>query len=348
SLEGFTRVRRHSDAKPPPVIVREDTRASAHLDSHSHRPAHTRRHSHTPNYKSPYVASVHDSESESDMRGSPRQPPLSGPSIRRGPVPVGATIPAPVSSRVHRSELRERDDLRAAKPSIPSKIKQLLSSNHRQRSTSGSRDREQRLPLPRHSSSVRYRAKDAPPTRLSRSLSGGSLSSDGSSTEKYGPTSREQVRSRERERDRAIAIEREDRERDRDRERERERRAREWEEELDRKSRSIAKDRDKAYLRPAINRRTSSHADIDRRRGEEVTWDPRDRDRRRESRDLEREVRRNLTGDEMDRERERDRREIERDRRERERRRYDRGGSSPPMQPPVTTGVGGRMYPRGL
>jgi hypothetical protein len=72
-----------------------------------------------------------------------------------------------------------------------------------------------------------------------------------------------------------------------------------------------------------IDRRTSSHADIDRRR-QDVAWDP--RDRRRDSRDLEREVRRNLTSDELER---------------RERRRYQDLGPSPAM-----TGVGGRRYPR--
>ncbi|RYC57843.1 hypothetical protein CHU98_g8379 [Xylaria longipes] len=304
SLEGFTRGRRHSDLKPPPVIVREDTRSSAHLDPH--RPPHIRRHSHT--YQSPYVASAPDSESESDtLRASPRhngsvlQP---SPSVRR--IPVAPPMPVPASSRFHR-DIRPDDPRRI---SIPSEIKQkfasfLMSSSNRQRSTS-------REPAPGLHSSVRYR-KEIPRTRLSRSLSGESITSDGSLPEIVPKYSRDREHNRARDR----TIERE-RERDRERERERAReKAREWEE-IDRKSR-----KEKAYLRPTISRRTSSHADVDRRR-EDAAWDA--RDRRRESRDLEREVRRNLTSDELDR---------------RERRRYQDRGPSPTM-----TGVSGRRYPR--
>ena len=295
------RGRRPSDVKVPPVFVREDTRTSAHLDPH--RPPNVRRHSHT--YQSPYVASVHDSDSESDtLRASPRhsgsihQPP---PSIRRVPVPT--PLPATNSSRVRRSAARAAEDPR--KISLPAEIKQkfasfLMSSSNRQRSSS-------REPTPTPHSSVRYR-KEVPRTRLSRSLSGDSYTSDGSLPEmapKYPPRDdREHHRARERE------------ERERSLERERERGRREWEE-MERKSR-----KEKAYLRPTINRRTSSHADIERRR-QDVLWD--ERDRRRDSRDLEREVRRNLTSDELDR---------------RDRRRYQ------DRDPPIVTGVGGRRYPR--
>ncbi|KAI0434955.1 hypothetical protein F5Y09DRAFT_156643 [Xylaria sp. FL1042] len=301
------RGRRHSDIKSPPVIVREDTRTSAHLDPH--RPANIRRHSHT--YQSPYVASVPDSDSESDtLRASPRhngpipQPPPPG--VRRVPVPP--PIPVTASSRNRRSEIRAEDPRKLSLPAeLKHKFASFLASSNRQRSTS-------REPVPAPHSSVRY--QKPPRTRLSRSLSGDSYTSDGSLPEipsKYSPRDREQNRVRER------IIEREgERSRERERERERERdRAREWEE-IERKSR-----KEKAYLRPTINRRTSSHADVDRRRPDAL-WDA--RDRRRESRDLEREVRRNLTSDEMDR---------------RERRRYQDSVPSP-----VMTGVSGRRYPR--
>ncbi|KAJ2980110.1 hypothetical protein NUW58_g7033 [Xylaria curta] len=300
SLDDFPRGRRPSDIKTPPVIVREETRSSAHLDPH--RPPNIRRHSHS--YQSPYAASVPDSDSESDaLRASPRhngpkpQPPTS---VRR--IPVVTPIPAVPSSRVRRSELRAED---SRKMSIPAELKQKFASllTHRHRSTS-------REPIPGLRSSVRYR-KELPRTRLSRSLSGESLTSDGSLPEIVPPYSSRDSREHNRAHDRAT-------ERERERQREIVRERREWEEEMERRSR-----KDKTYLRPVANRRTSSHADIDRRR-QEAMWDS--RDRRRESRDLEREVRRNLTSDELDR---------------RDRRRYQERGSSPTM-----TGVSGRRYPR--
>jgi hypothetical protein len=239
------------------------------------------------------------------MRPSPRhngpinQPP---PVIRRIPVP--ATVPVGAPSRLRRSEIRGEDPRRM---SLQAEIKQkvtsfLRSSPSRHRSTS-------RELSPGVRPAVRYR-KEPPLTRPSRSLSGGSYTSDGSLSEinpKYPPRdSREPNRARPR----AIDL-------DLERENERERERRQWEE-LGRKSR-----KDRAHLRPDINRRTSSHADVDRRRYD-AAWDT--KDRHRDSRDLEREVRRNLTSDELDR---------------RERRGYrDR-----PISPPLT-GVGGRRYPR--
>lgn len=158
-------------------------------------------------------------------------------------------MPATTSSRVRRSDMRADESRR----SIPAEIKQkvasfLASSSNRHRSTS-------REPGSGLHSSVRYR-KEPQRTRLSRSLSGESITSDGSLPEiipKYPRDNREHDRTR----DRTIERERErDRERDRERERAREK-AREWEQEMERKSR-----KEKAYLRPVINRRTSSHADV--------------------------------------------------------------------------------------
>ncbi|KAI0531791.1 hypothetical protein GGR58DRAFT_215538 [Xylaria digitata] len=313
SLEDLPRRgRRHSDIKPPPVIVREDTRGSAHLDPR--RPPNVRRHSHS--YQAPYAASIHDSDSDSEtLRASPRHnnsAPQPHTSIRRVPVP--SPMPAAAPSRVRRSELRvDRDRI-----SLPTEIKNkftdkftslLMSSSNRQQSTS-------REPGPTPHSSVRYR-KELPRVRLSRSLSGESYTSDGSLPEIAPKYSSHDNREQNRARKRIIEHERErDRELERERERERDR-AREWEE-MERKSR-----KEKAYLRPAMTRRTSSHADVDRRR-QDALWDA--RDRRRESRDLEREVRRNLTSDELDR---------------RERRRYQDRDPIPSM-----TGVSGRRYPR--
>ncbi|GAW21088.1 hypothetical protein ANO14919_106010 [Xylariales sp. No.14919] len=309
SLEDLPRRgRRNSEMKPPPVIVREDTRGSAHLDPH--RPPNVRRHSHT--YQSPYAASIPDSDSDSEtLRASPRHNtsiPQPHPTIRR--IPVASPIPATAPSRLRRSEIRAEDPRRISlQAEIKQKFASFLSSSNRQRSTS-------REPGPIPHASVRYR-KELPHARLSRSLSGESYTSDGSLTEITPKYASRDNRDHNRARERIIDRERErDREIERERERERDR-AREWDE-MDRKSR-----KEKAYLRPAINRRTSSHADIDRRR-QDALWDA--RERRRESRDLEREVRRNLTSDELDR---------------RERRRYQDPGLSPPI-----SGVSGRRYPR--
>ncbi|KAI1123283.1 hypothetical protein F5Y10DRAFT_55549 [Nemania abortiva] len=307
SLDDIPRSRRHSDAKPPPVIVREQTRTSAHLDPH--RPTNIRRHSHT--YQSPYAASIPDSDSGSDtLRPSPRHngpiPQHSG--VRR--MPAASPIPGSAASRIRRSEIRAEDPRRMSfQAAVSRKLASLLpSSTNRHRSTS-------RELSPGLHSSVRYR-KEPPNTRISRSLSGGSYTSDGSLPEITPKYSSRDSRESNRARDRAMDLELE---RAHERERERERDRRRWEEEdFGRKTR-----KDKAYLRPDINRRTSSHADIDRRR-RDAAWDPRGRPR--DSRDLDREFRRSLQSDEMDR---------------RELRRYQDRGPSPPM-----TGVGGRRYPR--
>lgn len=313
SLDDFPRGRGPSGIKTPPVIVREETRASAHLDPH--RPANGRRHSHA--YQSPFVASGPNSDSEPEVirpslrhNGSVQPPPVS---IRRIPIPP----PMPVSgSRFPPGPMRPEDHRKISLPAeIRQKLGSLLMSSNRHRSTS-------REPGPDVRSGVRYH------TRPTRSLSGESYTSDGSLPEvspRY--TSRgsrernrtrehtlERVRDRDREREREREFEREREQRSRERERDR---IRELEEEIERKAR-----KDKSYLRPSVSRRTSSHADIDRRR--EVLRDV--RDRRRDTRDLDKEVRRNLTADELD---------------ERERRRYQSRGSSPPV-----TGVTGRRYPR--
>jgi hypothetical protein len=300
SLEEFARGQRPSDVKPPPP-VREDVRSSVHSDPR--RPPNVRRHSHS--YQTPYAASLHDSDSDPDTLRAPKQRhnssiPQPPPTIRR--IPVAPAMPATAPSRVRRSEVRT-DEPRSM--NLKQKLASfILAPSERQRSSS--RERGSGL-----HSSVRYR-KDLAHNRLSRSLSGESYTSDGSLPEISPRYSSRDSRERHRARERII-------ERDLEREREREReRVREREEELERKSR---KERD--YLRPVIDRRTSSHADIDRRR-QDVAWDP--RDRRRDSRDLEREVRRTLTSDELDR---------------RERRRYHDSVPTTPM-----TGVGGRRYPR--
>ncbi|KAI1267551.1 hypothetical protein F5Y18DRAFT_306083 [Xylariaceae sp. FL1019] len=307
SFEDIPRRRSYQDIKPHP---KEDLRSSVHLDPHAH-PSHGRRHSHS-HYQAPSATSISSSDSESDV------PPQRGPSTRgspprSAPAPRLVQVAPPPAANASRSR---RNTVRSEEPppsrSFASEIKHRLvpflhSSSDRQRSSS--RDRR---PVALHSS-VRYARNP-----VSRSMSRSSYASEESEAEispKYTPpSSRESHRVREQEKER-------DRQLERARERARDRERRELEEELERKSRH----KEKVFIRPAVNRRTSSHADIDRR-AQDVAWDP--RDRRRESRDLEREVRRNLTSDEMERDR-------------RERRRYKDEVSSPPV-----TGVGGRRYPR--
>ncbi|KAI1430837.1 hypothetical protein GGR50DRAFT_148218 [Xylaria sp. CBS 124048] len=299
SLEGFPMAPRRPSIKTPPVLVREDTRSSIRPDPPYH-PVNTRRHS----QQHVYVSSIADSDSESDtLRASPRSVPQ--PSVIRH-IPIANSSPASTPNRSRRSDLRPDDLWRNRLSGINHKLTPFLKSpSSRQRSSS--RERRSRV-----HSDTRSR-KDIPPARLSRSLSGESFESDMSFPE-MAPTysSRD---SRENNRSRAHAIERElEREREKRRERER---AREWEE-LERNCRQ-----DKNNFRPTITRRTSSHADIDRRR-QNGSWDA--KDRRLDSRDLKREASRNLIPDELDR---------------RERKRYHERGLSPSMN-----SIGPRIYAR--
>ncbi|KAI2469805.1 hypothetical protein F4781DRAFT_206071 [Annulohypoxylon bovei var. microspora] len=274
----------------------EDPRTSSHLDPR--RPPAPRRHSHTK----PYSPSPSDSESEMPPHTSSKSRthgPAPPSSFRRMPVATPVTPPTPI--RVRRSEIRP-DDVR--RRSLPAEIRQkvtsfLSGSSDRHRSNS----REKRHP-PNVQPGVHFRREGS--SRLSRSASGESYRSDESDT---GLPSRYPAR-REREQERERVI------RDRVIEKEQRRREREREEELERKSRH-----ERAYLRPAAPRRSSSHTDVDRRT-RDYGLDRRDRDR---SSDLDRDGRRVVTADERE---------------TRDRRRYkDRGYS------PAVTGVGGRRYP---
>ncbi|KAI0893694.1 hypothetical protein F4806DRAFT_146978 [Annulohypoxylon nitens] len=288
------RRRSHSDVRRSEV---EDPRTSSHLDPR--RPPAPRRHSHTK----PYSPDPSDSESDMPPRTSSKSrvhgpvPPPS--SFRR--MPAAAPVTPPIPIRVRRSEIRSDD---ARRRSLPAEIRQkvtsfLSGSSDRHRSNS----RDKRRP-PSVQSGVHFRRENS--SRLSRSGSGESYPSDESDT--GIPPGYPARRERERERERVI--------RDRVIEKEQRRREREREEELERKGRQ-----ERAYLRPAAPRRSSSHTDAERRT-RDYGWDRRDRDR---SSDLDRDGRRVLTADERE---------------TRDRRRYkDRGYS------PAVTGVGGRRYP---
>ncbi|KAI1464226.1 uncharacterized protein F4812DRAFT_443822 [Daldinia caldariorum] len=251
----------------------DDLRPSSHLDPR--RPHVPHRHSQSRPYSPSPSGSDSDvpprANSKSRMHG-PIPPP---PTIRRMPVATPITPPIPIRS--HRSEIRpdvRSDDVR--RRSLPAEIKQkvttfLSGSSERQRSRSGEK---------RHATNVaptvRFRREH--PSRLSRSVSGGSYPSDESEAgiPKY-PLRRRRDRERERIRDRVI-----EKELLRDRSRE---------EELERR-----RSRERAYLHPAELRRASSHAEIGGR-NRDYTWDRRDRDR---DSDYDWDGRRVVTSDERD------------------------------------------------
>ncbi|KAI1383881.1 uncharacterized protein F4822DRAFT_440127 [Hypoxylon trugodes] len=284
------RRRSRSDARRAEM---EEPRVPNHLDPHTAQVP--RRSSKTRRY------SVSPSDSNSDVSPRPssktraRGPVPPPPSVRRMPVATPVAPAAPTHSR--RNEVRSDDTRRM---SLPAEIKQKFTSfiggsSDRQRSSSREKRHVSNVPP-----NVHFRREK--PSRLSRSASGESYPSDDDSSPEVVPIYSRRERERERVRDRAI-------EKERERERERE-------EEIDRLSRQ-----DRAYLRPTVPRRASSHTDADRRT-REYTWERRDRDR---STDIDREGRRVMTADERE---------------SRDRRRYKERGQSP-----ILTGVSGRRYP---
>ncbi|KAF6836493.1 hypothetical protein CMUS01_05388 [Colletotrichum musicola] len=284
------RRRSFSDYPSPP---HEPMHASEHL--HPNRPAmQPRRHSQPRHYSS-------SSTSDSDEPASPRSkrrppihhsnepPPPTG--FRRmgppPPPPSSVQMPPP-GTRLHRSELRSDDPRRRSIPiveKISEKVASILPNGRspdRQRSTSGRRG----------DPPTRRSREHLPTSKLNRSWPDIGPDEDGPSDSEEEERRRrakqrerreiEETRERERvarergrDRDR-----RRDRERDRDWDRDRERdrdRVVDWERDEDREAR---RRRERQHLvRPEAQRRTSSHADVDRMRGE-PPWDPRDRDTR--------------------------------------------------------------------
>lgn len=260
----------------------------------------------------------------------PQAPPATVRRVPHGPVP-----PQVVPMRPRRSEARSADDTRrrSLRSELSNKLTSFLpGSSDRFRSTSRDRRATPGI-VPSRSRS----GKASPTSRRSRSVSEDSASGKSESNpvpqqrkaaERDKPRDyrdREHERERDRERDRERERAR-DRERLRDRERKREmERARERHDE-----REPRNHKDNSYLRPDMERRTSSHADIDRRAPRDNGWDPRGRGRRG---DRDHSSRRSPTSD-------------ERAQHERERRQHnDRPSPSRGSSPAVTTGVHGRRYP---
>ncbi|WYZ44205.1 hypothetical protein EsH8_VII_000641 [Colletotrichum jinshuiense] len=330
------RRRSFSDYPSPP---HEPVHASEHL--HPGRPPmQPRRHSQPRHYSS-------TSSSDSDEPASPRSkarphahhsneppaPPAPPPGFRRTGPPSAAQPPPtvhgpPPGARLHRTELRPDDARRRSIPivdgfreKITEKVASILPNGRspdRHRSSSGRRSdppsRRSREHLP--SSRLNRSWPDIESEHSEASESEGEerrrrlKMRERREMEEREQRERERVRERERGRDRRRDKDRDrDRDRDLDRERERERererdRVVNWEREEEMEAR---RRRERLPVRPETQRRTSSHADVDRMRGRgEAPWDSRDR----ELRD--------------------------------DRKRWKERGASP-----VISGVGGRQYPTG-
>ncbi|KAF0320169.1 hydroxyproline-rich glycoprotein DZ-HRGP [Colletotrichum asianum] len=264
--------------------------ASEHL--HPNRPPmQPRRHSQPRHYSS-------SSTSDSEEPGSPRskrrphthhsnEPPPPG--FRRMPPPP-PSVQVPSGARLHRSELRADDPRRRSIPiveKISEKVASILPNGRspdRQRSTSGRRSdppsRRSREHLP--TSKLNRSWPDIAPDESDASESEEEARRrhrrrEVEERERAERERQQRARDRERGRDKDR---RRDRERDRDyehRERDRGERVVDWERDEDREAR---RRRERLHpVRPEAQRRTSSHADIDRMRERgEPPWEPRDRE----------------------------------------------------------------------
>ncbi|KAJ1327915.1 zinc finger CCCH domain-containing protein 13 [Microdochium nivale] len=258
----------------------------------------------------------------------PIPPPATVRRVPHGPVP-----PQVVPMRQRRSEARSADDTqrRSLRSEIGNKFASFLPGSA-DRFRSSSRDKHPApVIVPPHPRS----GKPSPTSRRGRSASDDSSSTDSQAS---SVLRRRRAAERERSKDHKDRDRERDRQRDRDRERDRERerereRKRDGERPRERHDeREYRTQKDSFHLRPNMDRRPSSHNDIDRRTPRDAGWDPRDRGR---NADREYPSRRILTSD-------------ERAQQERDRRRYkDRvSPSRDDSPPPITTGVHGRRYPQ--
>ncbi|POR36116.1 Uncharacterized protein TPAR_03690 [Tolypocladium paradoxum] len=278
--EDRTRRKSFSDyASPPPdAEPHYHSHSSTYHDADTKRPPpQPRRHSHPRHYSSG-SSGEEPVPGPADRKAKRRRHPVSPPpppSVRRfvpptAPQPPPAATNVPPSFRAHRSDMRSDDPKRRSGPSplgsLRNKLSETVSSIlpnglTSDRPRAGSRQNSSNGPIRSRKSRDQF-----PPSRLSRSYS--DLDSDNSSDP--GPTE-EDLRRRRRMRD------------ERERERYQRGRARDpdrdWEEDRDSGSR-----RERPYLRrPETQRRTSSHADVDRQR-DQPGWEARDRDRPRDDR----------------------------------------------------------------
>jgi hypothetical protein len=232
-----------------------------------------RRHSHPRRTSSDESSDEEPASRRPKRRSQVESPPP--PSVRRF-VPPSAPPPAsspPASFRPHRSEMRADDHKKRGVPSPRGSLRNKLSETVSNILPNGLMDR-QRNGSPRraaYNEPLRpRRSRDHfQPSRLSHTYS-----SEQSDESLGDESSEDELHRRRRSRE----------ERDRDRGRYRDAgRPRDPDRELD-DERDTNNRRDRSYLqRPPIQRRTSSHADIDRRRDHPM-WEPNNRDRIKEER----------------------------------------------------------------
>ncbi|KEY68378.1 hypothetical protein S7711_01155 [Stachybotrys chartarum IBT 7711] len=238
-----------------------------HIDHSPNRPSQGRRHSH------PRHASSDESDDEPPPHRSKRSqhhspPPL--PSIRRFVPPSASQPPLPSASnlpsiRAHRSDIRADEHRKRNVPSprglrnkLSETVSSILPNGLSDRPRNGSRNSS-------YDDSVRPRRGRDPvqPSRLSHPYS-----DEDSKSSLDDDSSEDDMARRRRVRDE---------QRDRAAHRDRGRQYRDVED--DRENRRVPP----LSQRPELHRRTSSHADVDRRR-DLPTWDAYDRDRAREER----------------------------------------------------------------
>ncbi|KAK7416335.1 hypothetical protein QQX98_005280 [Neonectria punicea] len=265
SAEEHARRRSFSDYHmPPPREPASYSHGATYLDPNpSKRPVPSRRHSQPRHFSS-------DSSDEDPIPPrTKRRPDDSPPVVPRPGDPLGAQVPPPANpppSYRHRPDIRADEPRRRAStnPSFREKLTEKVSNIL---PNGLGPDRPRNPTRPSYNESRPRRSREFPPSRLSRSHS--DLDSDGSSDLEGSEDSYQRRRKM-----------RDDRDRDRDRERIRERdRGRQREFERERED-----ERRERYLRrPDMERRTSSHADMDRRR-DHPSFDPRNREQIREER----------------------------------------------------------------
>jgi hypothetical protein len=261
----FSDVPSPSSQEPPP-----HTFPPSYEDHSPKRPSQRRRHSHPRRYSTDETSDEEPAPAKTKRRQHrPESPPP--PSVRRfvppsAPQPPAATSSPPPSYRNNRPEIRVDEPKkrnvsspRGLRNKISETVSNILPGGLGDRPRSGSRQGSYHDPIPSRRSREHFQ-----PSRLSH------MYSDEPSGESIGDsTSEDEAQRRRRSRD----------ERERERERYRDRGRQRDPEERDSGSR-----RERPHLqRPPIERRTSSHADVDRRR-DHPGWDAHNRERIREER----------------------------------------------------------------
>lgn len=247
----FSDYKQAHDTEPPPASYTHGPGAP-YLDPNAKRSPPPRRHSQPRHYSS--ESSEDDEPTPPRTRRKPDSSPPSPTTRRYSPPQPSPAANSPQSFRPHRADARSEDGRRrpAPNPSLREKLTEKV-SNILPNGITSDRPRNSARPSSYNIGSTRARrSRDRiPPSRLSRSYS--DLSAESSDEEPQDEDTQRARRARE-ERDRDRGREQRHRERERGRQRD-----------LDREREDERRDR---YMRrPDMERRTSSHADAERRGG---------------------------------------------------------------------------------